>query len=65
MSKKKKSTYSMKFKQLSDIPQGPVMSPDNHSADNLAVRGQVPLGKSGEAGLSPLGGQLPGGGTTG
>lgn len=52
MSKKKK--YSMQFKQLSDIPQGAIMNPANHVSDNLAVRGQVPLGQSGEQMMSPI-----------
>lgn len=44
----KKKKYSMKFKQLADIPQGSVMKPQDHASDNLAQRGSVPLGKSGD-----------------
>ncbi len=51
MSKKQKK---MKFKSFSDIPQGAVTDPQSHPANNLALRGSVPLGQSGETPMSPV-----------
>ena len=69
MSKKKKN---IKFKSFSDIPAGAVTDPQSHPANNLAVRGGVPLGESGEQkmGLMDLAmnqshPDIPGGGNTG
>ncbi len=69
MSKKQKK---MKFKSFSDIPQGAVTDPQSHPANNLAVRGSVPLGQSGEQQMGLMDTALnqdhpdiPGGGNTG
>lgn len=73
MSKKPHYKFSPnKFKSFSDIPQGAVTSPEAHPANNLAVRGQVPLGQSGEqkmglmdSALNQSHPDIPGGGNTG
>lgn len=70
MASKKKH---MKFKSFTDIPPGAVTSPEAHPANNLAVRGQVPLGQSGEQKMGLMDSALsnsqsnniPGGGNTG
>ncbi len=51
MSKKQKK---MKFKSFTDIPAGAVTDPQSHPANNLAMRGSVPLGQSGESPMSPI-----------
>lgn len=61
----KKKHYSMKLKQLSDIPQGILQNPANHPVDNLAARGGVPLGQSGAQMMGPQDSALPAGGNTG
>lgn len=61
----KKKHYSMKLKQMSDIPQGILQNPANHPVDNLAARGGIPLGQSGAQMMSPQDSALPGGGTSG
>lgn len=54
MNKKDKKRYSMKLKHFSDIPQGTPMDPATHPANNLADRGGVPLGQSGDQPMSML-----------
>jgi hypothetical protein len=60
----KKKHYSMKLKQMSDIPQGILQNPANHPVDNLAARGGIPLGQSGAQMMSPTDSAMPGGGQT-
>jgi hypothetical protein len=61
----KKKHYSMKLKQMSDIPQGILQNPANHPVDNLAARGGVPLGQSGAQMMGPTDSAMIGGGQTG